>query len=141
MHKIHPQNILLSGNIPGIQGGHIIINPTHLANQVVIAADQSNIQSTPTSSTSAAPHPPENIIIVPSGGTGEMPPGAVQMIYNTPTGLVYASHGNILNQNSQPVATSGTETVTIHHQPNANSSSAAYHIHEANKPGTPLQPS
>lgn len=138
MHKIHPQNILLSGNIPGIQGGHIIINPAHLASQVVIAADQSNIQHA-TSTTTASP--PENIIIVPSGGTSEVQPGAVQMIYNTPTGLVYASHGSILNQNSQTVATSGTETVTIHHQPNSNPTTSGYHIQETSKPGTPLQTS
>lgn len=141
MHKIHPQNILLSGNLHGIQGGHIIINPAQLASQVVIAADQSSIQHVPSPSTSSSPHPSENLIIVPSGGAGEIPHGTVQMIYNTPAGLVYASNGSIVGQNSSPVASSSSETVTIHHQPNSNPSTATYHIQEANKSGTPLQSS
>ena len=133
MHKIHPQNILLSGNIPGIQGGHIIINPAHLTSQVVIAADQQTIQSQPTTTVATAVHPHENIIIVPNGGSGEIPQGAVQMIYNAPTGLVYASHGSIASQNAQPVTSSTNETVTIHHQPNSNPTSVGYHIHETAK--------
>ena len=137
MHKIHPQNILLSGNLHGLQSGHIIINPAQLASQVVIAADQPNIPQVPSSTAASTPHPTENIIIVPGGGAGEIPSGAVQMIYNTPTGLVYASNGSIVSQNSPPVATSSTESITIHHQPHSNASSATYHIHETSKSGAP----
>jgi len=140
MHKIHPQNILLSGNLQGIQGSHIIINPAPLASQVVIAADQSNIQHVPASTATSAAHPPENIIIVPSGGAGELPQGPVQMIYNTPAGLVYASNGSIVSQSSSSVATTNSESVTIHHQPNSNSPSSSYHIHEGTKSGANLQP-
>ena len=140
MHKIHPQNILLSGNLQGIQGGHIIINPAPLASQVVIAADQSNIQHVPASTATSAAHPPENIIIVPSGAAGELPQGAVQMIYNTPAGLVYASNGSIVSQSSSSVATTNSESVTIHHQPNPNSPNSSYHVHEGVKSGSSLQP-
>ena len=101
--------------MPGVQGGHIIISPNQLGSQVVIA-DGNAVQTVAPNTTSPS-HQPENIIIVPSGGTSEVPVGTVQMVYNTPTGLVYVPHPNAVSVSSQPSTTAGAESITIHHQP------------------------
>ena len=129
MHKIHPQNILLSGNMPGMQGGHIIISPNHVGSQVVIA-DGAHAQSS-TSVPVSSSHSHENIIIVPSGGSAELPPGAVEMVYNGPSGLVYASPANVIHPHSQ--ASTTNESVTIHHQPSVQSVAASYHMPESSQ--------
>ena len=134
MHKIHPQNILLSGNMHGIQGGHIIISPNQLGNQVVLA-DSSQVHNLASSSVSTSSNTHDNIIIVPSGGH-ELAGGTVQMVYNTPNGLIYASPASVIQSHNHANNVSGAESVTIHHQPVAQGATS-YQIHQdSNQPGT-----
>ncbi len=111
MHKIHPQNILLSGNMSSLPSGHIIVNPNQVGSQVVIA-NSSQLQNSSSIPVSAS-HSNENIIIVPNGGT-ELPAGAIQMVYNTPNGLVYASPASVIHSHSHGSGVSGSDTLTIH---------------------------
>ena len=133
MHKIHPQNIILTG--PGVQPGHIILNAQAGASTLPLVIQDNTSQSSPpvtvTSGTSAASSGQENVItIFPSELSSG---GAVQMVYNTPQGLVYAAPSNIVHTDSHGNAqTNPSETVTIHHQ----ASGGTYHIQQDVHPGT-----
>eukprot|EP00794_Sanderia_malayensis_P020571 gene20571-22595_t len=130
MHKLHPQNILLSGNVSSLPPGHIIVNPSQLSGQVVIA-NSAQVQSSSSNPPSTGSQTHENIIIVPGNGSELAGGTAVQMVYNTPNGLVYASPQSVIQSHGQ---SSGSETLTIHHP--VAQTAGSFQIQQDSQPST-----
>lgn len=108
MHRIHPQNIILTGNSPNLQSNHIILNPS--ANQssslVVADADEKHKMN-------ATTHQQDVITLVNSDLSSTQP---LQMVYNPGSGVLYAPQSGAFKRSSNQHETNA-DVVSLQHTP------------------------
>jgi len=105
LHRIHPQNILLTGSSPVLQSNHVILNqPT--TQPVVLDPPQ-------TSQTSRQPSSQQDVIALVNPADSSR----LQMVYSSGgNAVIYAPQPSNLKRNENTIMSSG-DVVALQHTP------------------------
>lgn len=106
LHRIHPQNIILTGN-SGVQPNHVLVNQVNERQNTHMVNETSHVSST---ESNTAPTQHEVITFVSPEASSGTP---IQMLYN-PGGVMYAPSSRTLKRNDNQ---SGGDVVTLQHTP------------------------
>ncbi|XP_057315343.1 serum response factor-like [Hydractinia symbiolongicarpus] len=108
LHRIHPQNIILTGNSPSLQSNHIILNPSASPSSslVVANADEKHKMN-------ATTHQQDVITLVNSDLSSTQP---LQMVYNPGSGVLYAPQSGAFKRSSNQHETNA-DVVSLQHTP------------------------
>jgi len=109
LHRIHPQNIILTGN-SAVQSNHILLNQVNEGQNSHLVNDNSHVTSSENHSEMAPSSSQHEVITFVSPEVSSGTP--LQMLYN-PSGVMYASSRTLKRSDSQ---TSG-DVVTLQHTP------------------------
>ena len=110
LHRIHPQNIILTGN-SGVQSNHILLNQVNEGHNTHLVNDSSHVASNESHTDISAPSSQHEVItfVNPEASSGT----PLQMLYN-PSGVMYASSSRTLKRSDSQ--TTG-DVVTLQHTP------------------------
>ena len=106
LHRIHPQNILLTGSSPVLQSNHVILNNSSTTQPVVLDASQTTAASRQTTSN-------QDVIALVNPDTSSR----LQMVYS-PSGsaVIYTPQGTHLKR-TENTSISNADVVALQHTP------------------------